>query len=343
MLGLKLFLAQFRVLWRTRARVTDAAFALRRAAFSLRSRTTDEVDSASAIRHIVRLTLFDLILAALLSAGLWWVDRRLAALALSLSDAAYIQFTSGVAGIGAVFIGLYYAAVTAAMTAVYAQMPNSVSQLLMQERFGNSYMRFVSRLTFMAVIFLTMHALGIQTGTAGPPVLALGSGIAVFGFVKLGTWAFRLFDPTAVSFAAFREGHGLFKQVVAGGPQWRDPAFQDFAQRRCATLLRAIVELADACQHSRYLRQEPLVRLAVATLNFATFSLGQRDRIPTKSRWYAMSYAQRDWYRSPDTQTSIAHHTGTLLQPEVVQKHWWIEHPVREGRLRRADVTAEPP
>jgi hypothetical protein len=330
MIGMKLFLRQYRAFWRLRARFADAEFAVRRAVFSLRSRVSEEADSSSAIGYIVRLTLFDFAAAVVLSALVWWANTRLAFLKLSLNDAAYVQFASGVVGAGAVFIGLYYAAVTAAMTAVYSQMPNSVSQLLMRERFGNSYMRFVATLTFMAVNLLALHALGIQTGTAAPPVLALGSGIAVFGFVKLGTWAFRLFDPTAVSYAVFREGRGLFNQVVVGGYQWRDGAFQDYAQRRCAQLLRAISDLADACQHSPYLRQDPLARLAVATLGFAQFSVGHRARIPTKSRWYATSYSQPSWYRSPDTQTSIAYHTGTLLQPETVQKQWWLEQQCQE-------------
>ena len=66
----------------------------------------------------------------------------------------YIQLTSAIAAIGGVFIGLYYAAITAAMTSVYASMPTAVSQLLLQERFGNAYMRYVATLTFTALALL---------------------------------------------------------------------------------------------------------------------------------------------------------------------------------------------
>jgi hypothetical protein len=325
MIGFRLFLAQFRAFWRLRARLDDTNLRIRRVGFALRSRLGDEADTSSAIRHIVRLTLFDLLIAMMFSASVWWGNSHLFFLTPTFNEAAYVQLASGVAAIGGVFIGLYYAAMTAAMTAVYAQMPNSVSQLLMQERFGNAYMRFVATLTFTAVNLLALHAVGIPTNTVGPPVLALGSGIAVFGFVKLGTWAFRLFDPTAVSHAVFRELRGLFRQVAAGGYQWQSAAFQQYAQRRCAQGLRALTELADACQLSRYLREEPLVRLAVSTLHFAAYSITQKPRIPTKSLWFPPSYSQPDWYRSPDSQTSIAHHTGTLLQPQTVQNKWWVE------------------
>ena len=325
MIVLRLFLAQFRAFWRLRARVDDAGLGFRRVCFAFRARIGEEAQSASAILQIARLTLFDLMAALLVSAGVWWTNTRLSFFSTTIDDAAYIQLASGIAAIGGIFIGLYYAAITAVMTAVYARMPSSVSDLLMQERFGNTYMRFVATLTFTAINLLALQAMGIATSTVGTPLLALGSGVAVFGFVKLGTWAFRLFDPTAVSSVVFRDLRALFSQVVVGGYQWRSTAFQRYAQRRCAQRLQSLHELTDACKASKYLRDEPLVRLAANTLSFAEFSVEQRPKIPTKSLWFPQSYAQLDWYRTADTQTSIAHHTGTMLQPQILPDTWWIE------------------
>lgn len=324
MVALRLFFAQFRAFWRLRARLDDAGLGVRRAGFRFRSRIGDEADSSSAILHIARLTFFDFTVALILSAAVWWANPRVPWLP-TIDNAAYVELVAGIAQVGGVFIGLYYAAITAAMTAVYAQMPNTVSQLLMQERFGNAYMRFVATLTFLAINLLALHTLGVGTSVVGTPVLAIGSGIAIFGFVKLGTWAFRLFDPTAVSHAVFRDMTGLFRQVEVGGNHWRNPAFQQYLQRRCAHALKSLEELADACQSSKYLRDEPLVRLATSTLHFAGQSITRRPKIPTKSLWFPQAYSQPDWYRTEDSQTSIAHHTGTLLQPQTVQNRWWVE------------------
>lgn len=325
MIFLRLFLAQFRPFWRLRARIDDAVLGLRRLRFAFRTHISEEAQSSSALLNIARLTLYDLLVALFVSAGVWWTNPRLSFLETTIEDAAYIQLVSGIAAIGGIFIGLYYAAITAAMTAVYAQMPSSVSQLLMQERFGNAYMRFVATLTFTAINLLALQALGIGTSRVGTPLLALGSGVAVFGFVKLGTLAFRLFDPTEVSTAVFRDLQAVSSQVVVGGYQWRSTAFQHYAQRRCAQRLQALNELADACQTSKYLRDEPLVRLAANMLVFAAHSVEHRPKIPTKSRWFPQSYSQRDWYRTPDDQTIIAHDTGTTLVQETVPDKWWVE------------------
>jgi hypothetical protein len=133
--GLRLLFAQFRAFWRLRARLDDAGLTARRVGFRFRTRVGDEADSSSAILHIARLTLFDFTVALVVSAAIWWANARVTFLP-TFDSATFIQLASGIAQIGGVFIGLYYAAVTAAMTAVYAQMPSTVSQLLMQERFG---------------------------------------------------------------------------------------------------------------------------------------------------------------------------------------------------------------
>jgi hypothetical protein len=125
---LRLFLAQFRAFWQLRARLGDAALTVRRVSFRFRTRAGEEADSSSAIRHIARLTLVDFTVAFVLSAAVWWANPRVTVLP-SVDSATYIQLASGIAQIGGVFIGLYYAAITAAMTAVYAQMPCTVSHL----------------------------------------------------------------------------------------------------------------------------------------------------------------------------------------------------------------------
>lgn len=333
MIGLRLFLAQLKGFWRIRAYVADVLFRIDRQTFGWRGSIRAGADSSFALAHIVRITLFDLAIAVGLTATIWWINQRANNLTPALADSGYIQLTSAIAAMGGVFIGLYYAAITAAMTAVYATMPNAVSHLLLQERFGNAYMRYVATLTFTAIGLLALQSIGVDTKAVGSPSLALGSAVAVFGFVKLGAWAFSLFNPTSVSAAVFRELKGLFKQVVADGYQWRNGPFQRYAQQRCAARVSALAQLADACAQSRHLRNEPLVNLTASMLGIAEFSVTQRPLIPASSLWFPQSYSQPDWYRTTDSQTAIAHHTGTLLQPNTVPNPWWLERELEDAAL----------
>ena len=332
MILLRLTLAQFRWFWRLRALRHDLVFQVDRVIFGVRRNAGNELDSSRAIRYIARLTLYDLLIALLATAAIWLPDSQFAA--TQPDNAAYIQLTSAIASIGGVFIGLYYAAIAAAMTAVYATMPSAVSGLLLRERIGNAYMRLVATLTFTALNLLGLYSLGVDTVRAGTISLTATSGIAIFGFVKLGTRAFRLFNPTAVSETVFRDLAGLFSQVVANGYKWRNAEFQNYARQQCEAHLSALKQLAEACEQTPHLNREPLVNLTVSMLGIASFSIGKKALIPTTSLWFPQSYSQPEWYRSNDDKTSIAHHTGTMLQPKTIADSWFVERELEDAAVK---------
>ena len=259
-------------------------------------------------------------------AGLLWIIAPYTEFIPPLSsEAAYVQLLAVIAGVGGVFIGLYYTAITAAMTAVYVRMPATVRQLLLEERVGNSYMRLVATTTFLALILLALRVVGAPTPSVAAPVLAVLSGVGVFGFVKLGAWAFRLFDPTTTSHLVFRNLQLSLNQVKVGGYRWREPAFQEYSRRGGERGLRTLKDLAAVCQNSEHLRDGALASLAAESLAFSELSVGAKTTIPTTSRWFPEIYVQPDWYRASDSETSMAHDTGTLLFPKSCRDVLWVE------------------
>lgn len=324
-LGIGMFAAQYRQYWRARARLSDLRLQILQKRFNIRSWASNERESSSAILTIARLTALDLTWGVSAAGVLWLTAPYSGWLSLSIDKGASIELLGTIAGIGGVFIGLYYTAITAAMTAVYSKMPGAVRQLLLEERFGNAYMRFVATTTFLSLVLLGICSAGLSLPPLAIPTIGLMVGVAVFGFVQLGTWAFRLFDPTAVGHVIFRDLDSLLTQVSAGGYQWRDGAFQRFSQRRAATSLRTMKELALVCRDSEHLRDEGLTDLAIDSLRLGERSVIVKPAIPSASLWFPETHKQPDWYRSDDSQIGIAHQTGTPLQPQSSRDSWWVE------------------
>ncbi len=50
-----------------------------------------------------------------------------------------------------------------------------------------------------------------------------------------------------------------------------------------------------------------------------------KRHVPSDSLWYGQRYYHRDWYRTDDSRVSIAHLTGTSLQPDVIVDKEWVE------------------
>ena len=324
-LGIRVLLSQYRGVWKLRARLSDLRLRIWSSGFRVRRWVGEEADSSAAILSISRLTILDMLTGAGVAGLLWIVAPYTEFIPPLCSEAAYVQLLAVIAGVGGVFIGLYYTAITAAMTAVYARMPATVRQLLLEERFGNSYMRLVATTTFLALILLALRVVGTTTPSAAAPVLAVLSGVGVFGFVKLGTWAFRLFDPTTISHSVFRNLRLSLNQVKEGSYRWREPAFQEYSRRGGARGLRTLKDLAVVCRDSEHLRDGALAGLAAASLKFSELSVGARRKIPTTSRWFPEIHVQPDWYRTSDSETSIAHATGTPLFPKSSRDIWWVE------------------
>lgn len=325
-----LHLAQRRVFWRLRSLYHAARFSLSRESFAVRCGLRETGASAHTLLDLARVTLPQLTLGLVVSAALQLIDPYLAHFypfdRWSIPDSEdYVTYLATIAGMGGVFIGLYYAAVSAVGSAIYSRVPNDVRELLAREQVGNVYMSYLSFLTFSALSVVGFRVFGLAPVHLAVPVFTVLAGVGVVAFVKLGQRAFYLFDPTRLSHAIFRDLYGWVKQVEAGAYRWDDPSFQNHARKQASSALQTLKTLADISEHEPHLSARPFAGLATSVLLFLINYRRPKKTIPSQSRWYATKYVHRDWYRTGDTTVSIHHRTGTALEPELAPNMNWLE------------------
>ena len=236
-----------------------------------------------------------------------------------------MTFLAAVSGISGVFIGLYYAGISAVGSAIYAKVPNNVRDLLAEERFGNVYMRFLSFLTLQGLIFIALRISGLPRVYLAVLFVTFFAGIGVIAFVKLGQRAFYLFDPTKLSYYVFEQLQHWLGMVKVGGFQWFNKSFQNHAHRNASSTLDTLQTLADITAKEPHLSGKPFIELSQNLLQFLMHYEQVKQEIPSDSAWYDQKYQHRDWYRTEDSHVSIAHQTGTLLQPDVTTNKEWVE------------------
>ena len=228
-------------------------------------------------------------------------------------------------GVGGVFIGLYYAAISAIGGAIYAKVPNNIRDLLAQDRVGNAYMRYLAALTFFGVCLLAFHTLGLEPVILAVPIFTLGAGLVIVGFVRLGARAFYLFDPTSLSYRLFEQLRRCHLQMQAGGYRWSDQSFQKHAHRVAQTAIDTLATVSDTAAREPHLNGRPFAGLCKGLLSFLLHYETAKKSIPTDSHWYEERYVHPDWYRAGDTETSMAHQTATGLRPQSIRDPRWIE------------------
>ena len=299
-------------------------------AFGVRTGLRKQKTKFYSIRQIFGTAVWPVIFAITLAIVLQFFDSHAkllyARFGVSVpNDADYIAFLATVAGIGSVFIGLYYAGVSAIGSAIYATVPNNIRDLLAEERYGNTYMRFLAFLTVLSLIFIAFRLIGLAYNHSAIPIVALCSAVGVIAFVQLGRRAFYLFDPTKLSFHIFERLNHWLRTVRVGGFQWSNRSFQEHAHRNASATLETLQTLTDITAEARHLRGKPFIELSQQLVQFLTQYEQSKAGIPFDSLWYEQQFQQRDWFRTEYSQVSVAHETGTLLQPTTVTNKEWVE------------------
>ena len=338
-----LFLAQIRLFWQFRVLFSRLVFSLYRWVFEIRDWIRGANTTATSLLNLLGVILFQLLLAFLTVFGLqitntfftdfftdfidffkdkgFTTDKDFT----SSTESGYGTLITAFVGAGSVFIGLYYAAISTIGGSIYSRMPNDIRDLLIKEQLGNAYMRLLAWLTFIGLCLLVLHTLGFKPIILAMPLLLLGAGLMVIGFVQLGARAFYLFDPTTLSGGLLRQVQRCYKQVQAGGYRWSDQSFQNDAYKKAQTAINSLTTMSKIVAEEPHLKVHPFAGFCRNLLSSLVRYEVVKKTIPTDSLWYLKRHVHPDWYRTSDTATSLAHETASGLHPESVSDLRWIE------------------
>ena len=328
--SLRLYLSQVRFFWWLRAAMEWLAFWMNAKVFRVRISLEEGNTNFQSLRHLFGVTWKPLIFALGFAGLLQYIDPYLNYYYQKFSisvpdDGDYVTFLATVSGIGGVFIGLYYAGISAVASAIYSKVPNNIRDLLAHERFGNVYMLFLSFLTLLGLILVALRISGLPRVYLAVPIVTILAGLGVIAFVKLGQRAFYLFDPTQLSNRIFEQLQRWLEMAKIGGFQWLNKSFQNHAHRQASATLDTLDTLADITANERHLSGRPFVELSQRLLQFMVHYEQSKGRIPTYSSWFEQRYQHRDWYRTESSRVRIAHETGTFIQPDVTTNKEWVE------------------
>lgn len=325
-----LLLAQIRLFWKVRIFFSRLGFFSYRTLFRIKHRVQEGGTTTKSLFSLLWSILGQLILAVFITIGLQFTNSYFVPLFARIGvtipqENDYGNLLVAVIGIGGVFIGLYYAAISAVGGTIYARVPNNIRDLLAKEQVGNVYMRLLAFLTSFAVCLLAFRTLGFELIVLAIPLLILGAGVMIIGFVRLGARAFYFFDPTILSHRLFNQLFQCHRQVQAGGYRWFDQSFQDHTHRRAQTTIDTLTTVSEIAAKEPHLNGDPFAGLCKNLLSFLLVYETAKKSIPTGSLWYRQKYVHSDWYRTDDTKTFLAYETATGLSPETVSDPKWIE------------------
>jgi hypothetical protein len=325
-------LGETRLFWKLRNQFSYLGFLFRRSAFGAKLRLRENRTQTGTFLRL-SVSTFVAILASVLFAAITqsldpMLDDLYKRTGLTILNDTYSTLLAAIAGMGGVFIGLYYAATIAISGAIYARVPNNIRDLLARERVGNVYMHFLALLTYSSVILLSMKAAGFAANKLAALLVLLGAGISVIGFVKLGARAFYLFDPTSLASELVQQIKRSYDQAGPRQFRWLDPSFQSYAYRTARQSLDTVETLAEITGKEEKLNAQPYATLCEHLLLLLADYTALKKKIPTDSRWYPRQHDHADWYQSDDTSTSMVYQGAGRLNPKEVSNAQWLEESI---------------
>jgi hypothetical protein len=306
------------------------AFNFRRFVYRIKIKALGWIDNYSAFQMLMKSTQLSIFLALVFSYLLHLVDPIVSSnfdlLGMkTLENDGYISFLGTVAAVSGVFIGLYFAAISTIAGSIYANVPSNIRQLLAHERVGNTYMLFLSFVAFLCLILIGMNVLGKPRLEVAIPIMVLFSGIGIAAFVNLGTRAFNLFDPVGLHPSVINLIGKEAKSASAEGFGWLDKNFQNHARNNALFQINTLLTMSEIVKSGQSTRSDSFINLAKNVLFYLATYEKTKARIPTNSLWHRRRYEHPDWYLTQDSAVSLAHQSGTTVQPKTVFDTEWLE------------------
>jgi len=324
-------LSQFKTFWKVRCWFKAKQFYMAKILYSLKLIVNDFKQSSSVIVSMFRSSLAYFVLPIIIASTTQWIEPLLRDWFMSngwviLKDSDYTTLVATVTSISGLFIGLYYTAVTSIGGAIYSKVPQSLRQLLLSERYGNTYLRYLVFFTFLGILFLAQYVLGYRVNPVNIPIITLLGGFAVFAFFQLGIRVLSLFEPTQFAGEIFSNISKSVLQVMPGSGSWKDPSFQKHEQKAVQYWLESIEALSEIASSEKHLSGKVFVNFIGELTRFLNWYEFQKDRIPRNSEWFKSTYEHPDWYQTSDTQTTFAYQAESILAPNRVREYRWLEN-----------------
>jgi len=321
---------QFKAFWKSRKIFKKLEFLLIKFLFHKKT-TFEETSIRTSIGwELTKISIAPIASAFLCSLLLYYLDRACKPLFLATysSEALLDSYTSllgTIAGVGGVFIGLYYAGLTATGTAIYSEVPNNIRNLLARERRGGIYMSFLSFVTFLSLSLIILNLLGFGPCKVGLIVIVFLAGIGIFVFVHLGKLAFNYFDPTVLAEPFIYELQTSIKEISNKGLFYRNESVHNHFHKLATTAIETLETLSSIIEKAKHLNGSSYLDYSKNIFRLLIFYQNQKPRIPTKSYWYRIKYQHQDWYKSDSSSVEMAQRTGTVIAPKNTQELNWFE------------------
>jgi hypothetical protein len=256
---------------------------------------------------------------------LYWINPTFNFNFYADTNSEYITFLTTISAIGGVFIALYFSSISVINATLYSQFPNNIRELLTTEKYGNTYIRFLSFSTFFAFTLIVFYIIGYDKIYIAQPIMLILVGITIFSYVNLGIYTFNLFDPSTLSKSIFDNLYKTINNATDNSPYHKDKSFQQHYFTKAKYQIDTLTTLLSTTSTNFKLHGKSLNYLLDNIFILLSYYQQQKRNIPNDSLWYQQTYHYKDLYQSDETTINVSLQSATMPDAKIENNKFWIE------------------
>lgn len=242
-----------------------------------------------------------------------------------ITDSEYVTFLGAIATLGGVFIALYFSSLSAINATLYSTFSNNLRDLLYREKLGNSYIKFLSNITFFAFSLIVFFLLGYEKIYIAIPIMLILVGMTIFSYIGLGMYTSKLFNVDTLSNSIFMNLYKYINNSIKKDMYHQDKNFQNHHYTLTSQELELLRSLLDTSLLNYKIHNDSLYTISLATLDLLTYYQGKKRLIPYESLWYKQKVKYKDLYKPGNLGLNIFLQSATMPQADTKYNLFWIE------------------
>lgn len=266
------------------------------------------IPNAYSILSNLKIKLFDLL-----------------SLKITYDNGSVSGLLGSVSSVAGMLLGLYFTAVSIGV----GQLPiPNIRNLVIRERFGTKYIRYLTILTLFSFLLWFKSALIGEVTTLSLTTLVIFSLYLIAGFYPLGMRSFSLAEPAMLSEPLFSEIFLIFERLKKRGLFSNYGPIEDYYRRVVKTkisiihqVMKLAIEKGDrGIDDTKYITN----RLVAVLIDYRTF----KQNITTESKWFDVVLKHANWLYPDVTKEQLLHNLGVISQPQTAPDKEWLENDV---------------
>jgi hypothetical protein len=293
--------------------------------YAMKSTLREESISAQILFRSLRGIFLTGIYAAVFVIAVEFLSNKLGFVKYKLGNDELGLLLSTVVTVSGVFLGLYFAAVSAVAGNLFMRAPSNLQRLFLRERKGQQYVRTLALTSVVGLYYLLMRAYGYQVGVAGPVLVSVLALYGVVRFMTLGFQVFYFIHPLEASSTVTGDAAYAINSTTVKGFGWYKPYMQYHARKQAREALGTLRALLSFGVEVAQLSDQQLTQMAGYVGGLLRYYIAAKKQIPSESLWFETKYQHQNWLLADSTAITMALNTGTTLAPKSVKEVNWFE------------------